>query len=216
MTTLRFCAVVLAAGASSRMGRDKALLPWPAVSPEAVESGSGTLLAAAIQSLTPHTQAVVVVGSANAERIAPIVAAYGAHLAINPAPERGQFSSLHVGLEKGLALGCNAALISPVDCVPLCAESLHTLCAALEPALTHGRVAVIPQHINRHGHPLLAGPALVHAFLSAPLTLTARDVIRAHADQIEYVEVPDSLLGVDMNTPQQYAVMSAAYSSQSH
>lgn len=212
---MKLCGVILAAGASSRMGRDKALLPWPPAASENAKPATGTLLDAAIQSLKPHVHAVVVVGSGNAEKIAPIVAANGAQMAVNPAPERGQFSSLHVGLSKVRALSCNAAMIAPVDNVPLRVDSLQQLCTALETAQARGCVAVIPEHAGRHGHPLLAGPALVAAFLSAPLTTTARDVLRTYAKQIEYVEVPDALLGIDMNTPQQYAVMTAAFSTQS-
>ena len=49
-----FAGVILAAGESSRMGRDKALLPWPP--PVAGQAASSdTFLSAAIRSLLPAT-----------------------------------------------------------------------------------------------------------------------------------------------------------------
>ena len=51
-----FCGVILAAGESSRMGRDKALLPWPPGT-----SGGGTFLSATIELLQEPSEMVIVV-----------------------------------------------------------------------------------------------------------------------------------------------------------
>jgi molybdenum cofactor cytidylyltransferase len=198
------CGLILAAGASSRMGTDKALLPWPPVA-----AAGATLLSAAIAALKPFTQDVVVVAGKNAEKLAPIVASGGASMVLNPAPERGQFSSLQIGLREVLARGCDAAMITPVDCPPLSAASLKLLREAFEQTLARGRWAVAPESNGRRGHPLLASRALIHAFLSAPATGNARDVKRAHAQHFESVRVPDLHLGADMNTPEEYAAISA-------
>jgi molybdopterin-guanine dinucleotide biosynthesis protein A len=55
------CGLILAAGASSRMGTDKALLPWPAIN-----TTSDTLLSTAIATLKPFTREVIVVAGRNA------------------------------------------------------------------------------------------------------------------------------------------------------
>src|SRR5689334_5384045 len=103
--------VILAAGESTRMGRDKALLPWPANAPVIASQSlsDGTLLAAAIRALNEYCDFVVVVAGKNAERLRTTVDSSGASLTINPAPERGQFSSLQVGLEEVLNRGRDAA-----------------------------------------------------------------------------------------------------------
>jgi len=203
------CGLILAAGESSRMGSDKALLPWPPQTETEAAAARQTLLSAAILALRPMTRAVVVVVGANQDRVAPIIEANGAFFARNPAPERGQFSSLQVGLREVAAHGCDAVMITPVDCPPLRAESLTLLCAAFEHALARGLWAVAPENRGKHGHPLLAGRELIDAFLAAPATSNARAVLHAHAQRIEYVPVPDALQKAGLNTPEDYAAMGA-------
>jgi molybdenum cofactor cytidylyltransferase len=202
-----FCGVILAAGESSRMGRDKALLPWPPVPQGEVVSGQ-TLLSASIQSLKLFTHVVVVVAGKNADNLADIVSANGATLVRNPAPERGQFSSMQVGLREALTRGYSAAMITLVDCPPLCAASLGLLSSSFYQALAAGKWAVSPENSGKHGHPLLAGRQLIDAFLNAPATQNARAIKHAHAQSIEYIAVADSLLSIDVNTPEEYAALS--------
>lgn len=206
----KMCGVILSAGASTRMGRDKALLPWPPAAPGSPASSHQTLLSAAIAALKPFTNSIIVVAGGNAEELASHAAAQGALLVRNPAPERGQFSSLQVGLREVLARGYNAAMIALVDCPPLSAASLAALRAAFDRALSNGKWGVAPEHDGKRGHPLLASRALIDAFLAAPVTSNARAVKHEHAQLIESIPVSDSLLAIDVNTPEQYAALAAS------
>jgi molybdenum cofactor cytidylyltransferase len=199
------CGLILAAGASSRMGSDKALLPWPPAN-----TGGTTLLAAAIAALKPYTQAIVVVAGENAGNLAPIIVSSGASMACNPNPEQGQFSSLRIGLRAVLAQGCDTAMIMPVDCPPLSISSLELLREAFGKALARGRWAVAPERDGKRGHPLLASGALIDALLNAPAASNAREVIHAQAGLFESVPVPEPYLSADMNTPEEYAAIAAA------
>lgn len=203
--TPRICAVILAAGASSRMGRDKALLPWP----PSESPGDKTLLSAAILALKPFTEAVIVVAGRNAEQLKPIAATCGAEIAINPNPDRGQFSSMQIGLRAALDCGCDAAMLTPVDCPPLSAATLALLRDAFIAALAHGNWAVAPESNGRRGHPLMMSRELIEAFLAAPPTSNAREVKKLHTERFEYVPVSDLFLSADMNTPEEYAAMAA-------
>lgn len=168
---------------------------------------SQTLLAAAILALKPFTCSVVVVAGRNAAALAPTVHARGACLAVNPAPWRGQFSSLQVGLRELLVRNCDAAMITPVDCPPLSAASLELLAASFSAALARGLWAVAPENGGKHGHPLLASRELIGAFLAAPAVGNARAVLRKHPERIGYVSVPEALLKAGLNTPEDYAAL---------
>jgi molybdenum cofactor cytidylyltransferase len=206
------CGLILAAGASRRMGTDKALLPWP---PERSDGSiltrrlPSTLLSAQIAALRPFTETVIVVAGKNAERLKPVAEACGAALVVNPEPGRGQFSSLQTGLRAVLERGFEAAMISPVDSPPLGAASLTRLRDGFELALTRGKWAVTPENQGRHGHPLLAGRALMDALLGAPVTSNAREVKHAHAEFFEDVTVPDLHASAEMNTPEEYEALAA-------
>jgi molybdenum cofactor cytidylyltransferase len=188
-----FAGVILAAGASSRMGRDKALLPWR----------GGTFLSTAIQALQRETELVIVVGGNNSAGVEPVVYANAAFLVVNPHPEMGQMSSLQRGLEEVLNRGRDAAVITLVDRPAPLAETIRHVKSAF---LTAGDQvwAAVPEYAGRHGHPIIAGREMIEAFLRAPATSTARDVEHAHQQHILYVPVQDPLVTVNVNTQEEY------------
>jgi molybdenum cofactor cytidylyltransferase len=203
--SLSFCAVILAAGESSRMGRDKALLPWP---PESATASTGeTFLSAAIQLFAPYVDIVLVVAGNNERELAPIVYASGASLVINPDPARGQFSSLQTGLHEVLNRGRDAAMITLVDRPPVKPQTVEFLASEFEQAVARSVWAVVPEYQGKHGHPILAGREMIEAFLRAPATATAREVEHANLNKIHYVSVADSFVTLNVDTPEQYAAL---------
>ena len=192
----RLFGLILAAGASLRMGCDKAMLPWPPFA---------SLLQAQMAALAPLTEAVIVVGGRNAATLE--AAAPGAEMAINPEPERGQFSSLRVGLAAIRARQGEAAVITPVDCPPLGPATLLRLRTAFLGAMAEGRWGLAPERAGRHGHPLLASAELIEAFLQAPANSHARAVQQAHAERMQFEPVEEPWLGADLNTPEDYAAL---------
>jgi len=201
-----FAGVILAAGESSRMGTDKALLPWP---PQADQSPwKETFLSAAIRSLTLSTDFVFIVAGKNEAVLAPIAYANGASLITNPEPERGQFSSLQVGLHEVLNRGRDAAIVTLVDRPPARTATVSLLRDAYESA-PQDVWAVVPEFSGKHGHPYLAGRELIEMFLQAPPTSSARDIEHRYQDHIQYVAVSDPFVALNINTPDDYAALLA-------
>jgi molybdenum cofactor cytidylyltransferase len=197
-----FAGVILAAGDSSRMGRDKALLPWPPTGGQA--PSNETFLSAAIRSLSLATEFVLVVVGKNEAALAPIIYADGASLVVNPDPNRGQFSSLQVGLREVLNRGRDAAMVTLVDRPPVSTTTIQTLRDAFE-AADQSIWAVVPEFSGKHGHPYLVGREMMEAFLRVPALSIARDIEHENQQHIEYLSVDDPLVALNINTPEEYA-----------
>ena len=195
-------AVILAAGTSQRMGKDKALLDWH----------GKTFLTAAIESLMPFAQMVIVVGGENTESLKTIVWGQGAYLVTNPQPERGQFSSLRVGLQEVLSRGRDAAIITHVDRPPASPRTIQALQVAFGAPGNAGKWAVIPQYGDQHGHPIVVGREMIEAFLKADPTITARDVEHANQSHIVYLSIDDPNVVANVNTPEEYAALVSTFS----
>jgi molybdenum cofactor cytidylyltransferase len=199
--------VILAAGESTRMGRDKALLAWPPDAPPlkgVAAAPSGTILSAAIHALSQFCDMVIVVGGKNESALEPIAYGCGAFLVRNPNPERGQFSSLQTGLQEVLSRGRDSAMVTLVDRPPPSAETLSQLAGEFQ-RKAHSVWAVVPEYQGKHGHPILIGRELMEAFLRAPATANAREIEHANQQRIVYVGVDDPLVVANVDTPEDYA-----------
>lgn len=177
--------MILAAGASRRMGSPKALL----------EAGGETFLDRMIGLVQPFCTQVIVVLAHDADRIRAGVRR-PADFVVNPEPERGQLSSLQCGL-RAVHPGMDAVFYTPVDFPSIRAETVKALTTAFVP----GVAAIAPQHDGRHGHPVLLSAAVIPMFL-APDATTARDVL--HTTAVQYIDVNDPGILRDVDTPEDY------------
>ena len=186
-------AIVLAAGASTRMGRPKSLLRMP----------SGETFVGRIH----HTlgsaglDPVVIVSRPDLEQ-AIAAAIPGARLAVNAHPDRGQLSSLLVGLD---ALApCEAAMMTLVDLPLVRVETVRSIVDAWR--LTRAPL-VRPVHNGRHGHPVIFGTSLLSALRQADASGGARPVVHAFAPEGVDVPVDDAGTVYDVDTPEEYGRM---------
>ncbi|HXW89241.1 MAG TPA: nucleotidyltransferase family protein [Terriglobales bacterium] len=208
-TAPNLCGVILAAGRSSRMGSDKALLSWPPANTGSGLSGQ-TFLSAAIQSFDPYSEMVIVVAGLNAANLAPVAYAHGAVLVTNPAPERGQFSSLQVGLQEVLNRGRDAAILTLVDRPPVQPSTIESLYHQFA-TRPHEIWAVIPEYRGGHGHPVLLGREMMEAFLKARPTANARELEHLNEQHIKYIALEDPMVILNVDTPEDYAALASSF-----
>jgi molybdenum cofactor cytidylyltransferase len=188
--------VILAAGASSRMGQPKALLQYR----------GETFLDRLVRLFAERCAPVVVVLGYHADVIrAGVKDLTRASVVVNPAPERGQLSSMQCGLRK-IAPECSGFLFSPVDYPAVEAETVRRVAEELSSATTvrPGPFLVVPRYSGRRGHPVGASRDLIGEFLALPAEATARDVIHDRLDSTLYVEVNDSGILRDIDDPESY------------
>ena len=190
-------ALVLAAGASLRMGTPKALLPDPDGRP---------FVARVVRTLhmAGLAEVVVVAGVALDEVVAAIATdglSTGTRVIRNPDPGRGQLSSLLAGMDV-MRPDTEAVMVTLVD-VPM--VSVATV-GAVAAAWRARRGAIVrPAMGDRHGHPVIFDRRVFAALRAAPMSEGAKRVVRDYAGEIENVAVDDEGCLMDVDTPDDYA-----------
>ena len=182
------------------MGTDKALLPWR----------GATFLGLAIEALQPLTEMIIVVGGANSEALKPIIYAQSAFLAINEHPERGQFSSLQLGLKEVLNRGRDAAIVTLVDRPAPTIGTVNALKDRFLSVADKGVWAVVPQFGEKHGHPIVVGREMIERFLRAPVTSSAREIEHANETHIDYFPVTDPTVTINVDTPEEFHTLNTS------
>jgi molybdenum cofactor cytidylyltransferase len=195
MRSIMVVGIILAAGASSRMGRPKALLPIGGDT--FVTRVCRTLLEAGIGDL-------VVVAGAEHAAIAAAVDGAGLRVRIveNPRREDGQLSSVLAGLAVADRPGVDAVLVHLVD-APLVRP--ETARAVLDAFLRTHAPIVRPAVGGRHGHPVLFARRVFDDLRRADLAIGAKAVVQAHAAEVCNVPVDDEGACRDIDTPEDFA-----------
>ncbi len=187
--------LVLAAGQSRRMGQAKMLLPW----------GQTTVLGQVVQTLSAATRdtgmeiTVITGGSQNLveAEVARLAQQYRVRALFNTQYETGEMmSSIRVGLAS-LPIEVETVLIALGDQPQLSLEAARKIILARETSVSR---LILPSYAMRRGHPWLVRKDLWPALLASA---TARDFLKAHTDEIFYVETDAGVLQ-DLDTPEDY------------
>jgi molybdenum cofactor cytidylyltransferase len=186
-------ALILAAGASSRMGRPKALLYHPVSGLTFIRHLIGVFGAGGAAPV------VVVTRPDDIELARQVVEAKGV-VAENADPTRGQLSSLQTGVTLIEGTGCAGVLMTPVD-LPLISSDVI---ARLIAAAGTGSPIVRPTWRGRGGHPVYFGSTLFGELLRADPAIGARGVVRADPGRVLDLEVGDPGILIDVDTPEDY------------
>jgi molybdenum cofactor cytidylyltransferase len=186
---LRFGAVILAAGASTRLGRPKQLLEI---------EGRPLVARAAEAALAAGASPVVVVLGANSELIRPALQGLDIGLVLNQDWAEGMASSVRAGLHAlgQITLRLDAVLLTVCDQPAFDADSVRRLLAALQGS---SRGIAAARYAGRHAVPAIFRRK--HFFSLARLKgdQGARALLQEKAEDVVAVELPD--LALDLDTP---------------
>lgn len=179
-------AVILAAGEGKRMGLPKALLEH--------EKGKSFLQQLISTFGKAGCSAIAVVGKHTEE-----IRAHHpqAELVENPEWEKGQFSSVKVGLRAALDRGAQKVFLHPVDMPLIRASTVAGLLQAVE-----GHDGAVPEFEGAAGHPIVLTRA------AAEKVLAMEDVPHLEAAQqrldVVRMRTKDPAVMVNLNTPEVY------------
>jgi len=189
---LRVAGVVLAAGASRRMGpgRNKMLLEL---------EGEPLVRRAARRALTAGLSPVVVVLGHEADRARAVLGDLPVDLALNPNFTGPTSTSLHAGLDR-LGRDVDAAVV-------LLGDMVHVSEAALAELVSRARTSDAPLVVSRYGD-VTAPPLLFRRLLFGELRAwtgegCGKAVVQAHQHEALYVDRGPEMLE-DVDTPEDF------------
>jgi CTP:molybdopterin cytidylyltransferase MocA len=172
-------AVILAAGASQRLGQPKPL----------VEIGNSTLVGLAYKKLIKAGCSPVIIVTRSELSVPIMQTTLGSTVIVNSTPEEGRTGSIQCGImslagDKGRMP--KQVIIAPVDRPGWAVEHIKTLALAKTSSTLSSN--------GRRGHPLLLDQDAIQTVLAAPPQTSLRELISF--DEV-YVDAPHLGLNID-------------------
>jgi len=182
-------AVVLAAGASRRMGGEKVLLPF----------GRSTMLETILETLAAaNVHEIVVVTRPDLPAAIEKARGLGARIVENPHPQDEMLVSVRLGVAK-VSAGAAAVFVWPADHPAVRPETIERLARSVDPA-----AALVPCYRGRRGHPALVGHGLLPAIAAIPAGEGLRHLWRSRPELLREIEVEDPGVILNLDTPEAY------------
>ena len=205
-------AIVLAAGASSRMGQAKAALPLG----QTGETVVGRVVTTLLEGGAPE---VVVVAGAHIDAVRSAMPAFAeaaagkpgrlrARVIEHPGWEQGQLSSLLAGLDAVDDPLLEGVLVTLVEVPMVRRSTVAAVIAAWRrtraPIVRPASVAGQPASGQRHGHPVMFDRSVFADLRAANPAVGAKAIFATHKDRIVNVAVDDPGAFEDIDTPGDY------------
>jgi len=192
------CAVViLAAGASERLGEPKQLLMY---------KGSSLLKHAVAEGVKSNAEQVIIVLGANADTMMNEFDEDDAHIARNPGWKEGMASSIRAGINTLLEIfpSADAAILMPCDQPYVSASLLNELISRQEET---GKRIIASDYGEALGPPSLFHKDLFSELLMLQGDAGARRIIQKHEDDIATVWFRQG--SVDIDTKDDYEALNS-------
>ncbi len=192
-------AILLAAGASRRMGKTKQLLPL----------GGRPAIVRCLESITgASVNDIVVVVAVNCDEILAAIEDFAVTIVQNEIPDGDMSESVRVGFGK-VSPVCSGVFVCLADHPMVKAETLITMrrCHAERP-----HAMILPVYHGQKGHPPLLPREILAEIKVCP---TLRDVIQKHSGEVYCLAVDDEGVVLDMDTWEDYQRMLPRFSRDS-
>ncbi|MSP59159.1 MAG: nucleotidyltransferase family protein [Myxococcales bacterium] len=181
--------IVLAAGASTRMGSPKALLDL---------DGATFMSRIAVTARAAGTAGVMIVigppdGAAIKAKLPP-----GTVSVWNPDPSPGMLTSVQSAVSS-LPSNTLAILLWPVDLPRVKQETVRRILDGAP-----GKI-IVPRHAGKGGHPVRVPRTLFAAIAGLPAEAGLRGLLEEHRASVVYVDVEDAGVVEDIDTPAEHA-----------
>lgn len=180
--------ILLAAGESRRMGFPKPLLRL---------NGETFLAHVATSMLVTVERLIIVVGAHRDAVIAAVPADSRISVIDNPDYALGQLSSIKAGL-RAVAAHADAAIVHLVDHPTVLPETFDRLAGEYQLSV---KTILVARCRGHRGHPVLFDRSIFDELQRAPADIGARAVVNANPDRVIYVDVDDSGILLDLDTP---------------
>jgi molybdenum cofactor cytidylyltransferase len=184
-------AVILAAGESRRMGAPKALLSLQ----------GRTFVEHLIQATRhPRVGVTIVVLGAGAEEIrAKLPEIEPASIVVNPDWRMGHLSSIHAAIRSLPADETEGLILCPVDHPLISSNLVAQLIGEFD---SSGKQIILPAYRGRRGHPVIFRATLYEELLAASPEIGARQVVWAHAQDVEEVPTEEEAVVLNLDDPE--------------
>jgi molybdenum cofactor cytidylyltransferase len=193
----KVAALVLAAGRSTRMGRNKLMADL---------EGAPLLLRAVDAALASRARPVVVVTGHESDKTRAALQGRPVSIVHNPEYEKGLSTSLRSGLA-ALPPEADAALVCLGDMPKVSATLLDRLIRAFNPV--EGRAICVPTWRGKRGNPVLWGRQFFPEMAALSGDVGAKHLMGEHPELVVEVQADDDGVLADVDTPEALAALAS-------
>jgi len=180
------------------MGQQKQLLPL----------GSRTIIEHCVQTmLTAGLSDIAVVINPQGAKVFSAIEHLPVAAAINPDSNSDMAASVRIGLN-ALKEQTSAVLVCPGDHPLVLPETMQALLSRHQ---KYPEAILIPSHNRRRGHPTLFPRGIIQEIYTSR---SLRDIVSNNETCVQYLDVQDRGVLLDMDTPEDYALILQEYAAQ--
>jgi molybdenum cofactor cytidylyltransferase len=184
-------AIILAAGLSSRMGRNKLLLPI----------GKQSVIEHVVEAVSKsHVDEIIVVLGKDAEDIGAVLEGFEIKIVLNSDYEKGQSSSVKAGI-KTINNHAEGALFFMGDQPMIKVKLINDIIDEFNKGQSS---IVVPTYKNKRGNPVLFSRCWFTELNQVQGDKGGREILNNNLDQVQFIEISDELFFQDVDTEWMY------------